>query len=107
MAREYARDRAAMAASDRLQAHGPPVRPRPGIEDSQLLGRRELPRTRLRDRPSRQTPAAIRALLRAGLAPAITGRGHRRRRTAHRTGDFPRRLAGEKARDHLALGARS
>src|SRR3954452_16732379 len=104
---EHARDRAAMAARYRLQTHRPPVRPRAGIEDPLLLDRRELPRTRLRHRPPRQTPAAVATLLLACRSPAVPRGRDRRWRAAHRSRDRARLLAGEKARDHLALGARS
>ena len=100
-------DRRAVAAAEELQAHPPPVRALARASRILLLARR---------RAARGTSPAPAAWARTrppepGRPPRPPandpGRRHRRRRAAHRAGDRPRLLAGEKARNHLALCTRS
>ena len=107
VALEHLVDRRAMPAAQHRQAHRPPIRPR-ACPQNLLLGRvTQRPRTRPRDRPTGHTPHPADALLDAGGKPTIARRRHRRGRAPHRPRDRARLLAGEKARDHLTLRARS
>jgi hypothetical protein len=107
VALEHLPARRAVPAGQPRQAHRPPIGLLARAEDRLLVFVAERPRARLRDRSTRRTPRAAGPLDITGLKPPLPGRGHRRRRASHRAGDRARLLAGEKARHHLTLRARS
>src|SRR4030095_17160328 len=101
VALEHPVDRPAVPADQRRQTHRPPVGASAGIEDDPLLGARQRPRTRPRDRTAWRTPHAAGALSLRRPTPPIARRDDRRRRTTQRESDRPRRLPRKHPRDHL------
>jgi hypothetical protein len=100
-------DRRPVPANQRSEAHRTPIRALPSRQHPLLDLLAQPPRTRLGHRPARHAPPAAGPLLGTGLIPTPPRRRDRRRRAPHPPSDRSRGLAGETARHHLTLHARS